>query len=302
MECFYPRYTYNKPFQGKRELIRIPCGRCIGCRLERSRQWAVRIMAESTLHDLNSFITLTYNDENLPADGSLCKAHFQNFMKKYRHYVEPNKIRFFACGEYGDKGGRPHYHACILGHDFDDKEVLFKEYKSKNNFSKKEPNTLYKSPTLEKLWNKGFCTIGNLTIDSAGYVARYCTKKITGKKAKKHYNGRLPEFALMSRRPGLAHDWFEKYHNDFYPKDFCTINGNKHKPPKYFDRLLCRKNFEMYEAIKNKRKEAAYKEDEKWFKNFKKGKVQDKESIAQRKEKYTKLITKQLQRSLENES
>ena len=180
------------PNQGYRDLpLEIPCGQCIGCRLERSRQWAIRISHEASLHEHNSFITLTYNNENLPKDLSLDVTHFQKFLKRLRAHTEdpdsdlyPNilsqskKPRFFHCGEYGEKFARPHYHACMFDLDFADQ----KHWKTING------NKHYTSETLEKIWPFGFSTIGDVTFESAAYVARYVTKKITGKNALHHYN------------------------------------------------------------------------------------------------------------------
>ncbi|MEO5355656.1 MAG: hypothetical protein H7835_21005, partial [Magnetococcus sp. XQGC-1] len=89
-------------------------GQCVGCRLERSRQWAIRVMHEASQHEHNCFITLTYNDDNLPANGSLNYRHFQNFMKRLRKYYVEFTVRFYMCGEYGENFARPHYHACIF--------------------------------------------------------------------------------------------------------------------------------------------------------------------------------------------
>ena len=137
MTCYAPLHGYysqeRNPKTGKRSVVfsrnsgyddrrvSVPCGQCIGCRLERSRQWAVRCVHESSLHRFSSFITLTYNDEHLPSDRSLNVEHFQRFMKRLRKHLEPLKIRFFHCGEYGDKFRRPHYHAIVFGYDFPDR-------------------------------------------------------------------------------------------------------------------------------------------------------------------------------------
>ena len=104
--------------------LSLPCGQCSGCRLERSRQWAMRCVHEAAAYDCNAFITLTYDEENLPADGSLNYDHFQLFMKRLRKAIEPNKVRFYMCGEYGEENGRPHFHACLFGYDFPDKVML----------------------------------------------------------------------------------------------------------------------------------------------------------------------------------
>lgn len=245
MSCFTPleawRYfdassqSYKLTFKrGKADLpgcqrLLIPCGQCMGCRIERSRQWAIRCVHEAQLHRDNCFITLTYSPECLPANGSLVKKHFQDFMKRLRKRFEgKEKIRFFACGEYGSKLSRPHYHAILFNMDFPDKEL----------FSVVNGNRVYRSATLERLWPFGFSTIGNVSFESCAYVARYCTKKITGKKAKEHYCDRIPEFTLMSRRPGIAAEWLDEYSKDVYPHDFVVHNGKKVRVPRYYDKRM----------------------------------------------------------------
>ena len=230
--------------------LEIPCGRCIGCKLERSRQWAIRCVHEASLHDENCVLTLTYDDDHLPADGSVDVTEFQRFMKRLRKHFTGQKIRFLHCGEYGDEGGRPHYHACIFGINFDDKKFHKKSAKG---------DRLYTSETLQKLWPFGFCLIGSLTFESAAYVARYITKKITGDKAEEHYQGRKPEYITMSRRPGLAKGWLEKYKTDVYPDDFVVINGKKIGVPKFYDNQLEEEELKQYE---NKRIYKAYEQKE----------------------------------------
>lgn len=229
--------------------IEVPCGKCIGCRLERSRQWAIRCIHEASLHEDNCFITLTYNDENLPEDGSVNVEHFQKFMKRLRKHFQDKKIRFFHCGEYGDQNERPHYHAILFNVDFDDKKL----YKNDNN------TRTYTSETLERLWPFGFCIIGGVTFESAAYVARYITKKITGPDADDHYQGRKPEYITMSRRPGIASGWFEKWKNDVYPHDYVVVNGKKIGVPKFYDNKL---EEEVLAELKKKRKYQSYKSHE----------------------------------------
>jgi len=221
----------------------IPCGTCMGCRLEKSRQWATRCMHEASLYEDNCFITLTYNDENLPKDGSLNKKHFQSFMKRLRSTYADTKIRFYGCGEYGDNFSRPHYHACLFNFDFPDKRL----------WKRSTVDPLYTSDTLERLWGMGFCTIGTLTFDSAAYVARYCTKKVNGKLAADHYAGRLPEFGLMSLKPGIGSGWFEKWKGDCFPSDYLVTNGHKCKPPRFYDKKLKVEDPYLYEKIKELR-------------------------------------------------
>lgn len=221
--------------------LKIPCQQCIGCKLEKSRQWALRCTHEAQLHSENSFITLTYNKEHLPqlnnntnTISTLNLRHFQLFMKRLRKKYPFKSIRFFHCGEYGDLNNRPHYHALLFGHDFDDK----KHYKTHND------QKYYSSEILDQLWsdpitksNMGFSVIGDLTFDSAAYVARYCLKKITGSNADDYYQGRVPEYATMSRRPGIGQGWLKKFKTDVYPSGFVVHDGRKMSPPKYYDRI-----------------------------------------------------------------
>lgn len=194
-------------------------------------------MHEIQMHEENCFLTLTYNNENLPKNGSLNLKHFQLFMKRLRKKIEPRKIKFYHCGEYGDKTYRPHYHAIIFGYDFPDK----KHHKNSPTGEK-----IYISKELDKLWEKGHCTVGNATFESAGYVARYILKKVTGKDQASHYEridpttGEIinlkPEYASMSN--GIGKAWLTAYKSDVYPTDEVIVNGKQCKPPKYYDRIL----------------------------------------------------------------
>lgn len=243
--------------------IQVPCGQCIGCRLERSREMAVRSVHEASLHQDNSFITLTYAPEYMPFDGGLVKKDLVNFKKRLRKYAYPKKFKTYECGEYGETYNRPHYHLILFGYNFTDWVYLF---------DSPSGESIYTSPTLEKIWGLGFVTIGTVTFESAAYVARYCMKKINGPKAEeindktglKHYEryhahtGEIvsvwPEYATMSRGGrtgrGLAYDWISNYKTDCYPKDFTTIRGIKMKPPKYYDRYLEEIEPQLYDDIK----------------------------------------------------
>jgi len=225
--------------------VTIPCGHCIGCKTERTNEWAARCYHEAKMHKANSFLTLTYDDEHVPPGGTLVKEHLQNFMKRFRTEIWPEQIRFFGCGEYGEKLSRPHYHLLVFGHDFPDKLL--------HTRNKKSGQYLYRSATLEKLWPSGFSTIGLFDLASAKYVAAYTAKKITGSAAEAHYKGKLPEFALMSRNPGIGRAWLEKYESDVYPKDFFTIKGVKYRPPRYYDKCLEKKNPKRFMRTKRKR-------------------------------------------------
>lgn len=262
MPCYKPLkgwYSKTRNPTGKRSIvfkrseahydrpIQIPCGQCVGCRLERSRQWAIRCVHESSLYEQNCFITLTYNDENLNDKSTLVKADFQKFMKRLRKKFGDN-IRFFHCGEYGEKNQRPHYHACIFNFDFPDKEL----WSIRNNVR------LYRSQILQELWPFGFSTIGDVTFESAAYVARYIMKKINGDKAKEHYQGKLPEYTTMSRRPGIGKEWLNKFSSDVYPHDKVVLRNDVIcKPPKYYDNQFELDNPEIMTKLKNIRKTTA---------------------------------------------
>lgn len=209
---------------------------------------------EAMGHDANSFITLTYDDAHLPLDGSISKRAMQLFWKRLRKATGA-KIRYFCCGEYGDDKGRPHYHAIIFGWDFSSDRYLW---------ANRRGRPTYRSPTLELVWPYGSSEIGTVTPASAGYCARYCLKKITGKPAEAYY-GRphpvtgeifqvMPEFATMSSKPGLGGAWFDQFESDAFPSDFVIVDGSKRPVPPYYTRKLAEKELL---AVQWKRKAAA---------------------------------------------
>lgn len=221
--------------------VELPCGQCIGCRVARSRMWALRCVHEASLHERNCFITLTYSDACMPEGRTLVLKHFQDFMKRLRkRYGEG--IRFFHCGEYGELDERPHYHAILFNHDFDDK-VIWKKGNGADVL-------VYRSKSLEELWPHGFSSVGAVTYKSAAYCARYILKKLTGEAAivyQEHidpdtgewYGERQPPYITMSRRPGIARDWFERFKSDVYPDDFIVLlDGKKFPTPKFYDKQL----------------------------------------------------------------
>lgn len=196
-------------------LVLLPCGHCYLCAENYAKEWSTRIMLESQHHDCSSFITLTYSDVYCP--DKLSKRDIQLFMKRFRKAVDV-PIRYFLCGEYGDHTERPHYHAIIFGFDFPDKELL---QKSKSGYM------IYRSSLLEKLWPFGISSIGELTSESAQYVAKYSLKrKMTGQDK--------GEFVLMSRRPGIG---ALSYTKDFWFTDHIYLNGKTVKVPRYFNKL-----------------------------------------------------------------
>ncbi|WXW90276.1 MAG: replication associated protein [Microviridae sp.] len=217
----------------------------MGCRMDRSQAWSTRIKLEASMHEESSFLTLTFNDENLPADGGVHVRDLQLFMKRLRKAIAPKKVRYYACGEYGDNFGRPHYHMVLFGFGFPDKTIW-----------RKSPtgHELYRSALLESLWPYGNCEIGTVTAQSGAYVARYVLKKVGGAPADDHYTrphpvtGEMhrvsPEFALMSSRPGIAGDWFDKFEGDVFPSDFLVIDARKVPVPKYFSEKLKGRNLD----------------------------------------------------------
>lgn len=240
----------------------IPCGQCIGCRLERSRQWAIRLMKESKLHDRNSFLTLTYSDDHLPyhwydSTGkkitcprpTLNLEDIQLFLKRLRKHFAPHRLRFFQCGEYGDENLRPHHHMILFGENF------LKSREPAENSRSGFPQ--YMSPVLSELWGKGRCTISDVTFESAAYTARYCLKKISGPGQSFILRRAKPEYVTMSRNPGIASLYFEEYKDDLYPHDeiIPEIGRPASLPPKYFDKLLEKVDPVLYESVKKKRTE-----------------------------------------------
>ena len=250
-QCFDKSIVFDEI--RKHDIVRslsLPCGQCVGCRLERSRQWAIRCMHEAQLHTQNCFITLTYDDTHLPSDGSLHYKDFQLFVKRLRKKFKFNRIRYYMAGEYGDNFGRPHFHACLFGIDFHDKK-LWKRTSA--------GSMLYRSEDLETLWPFGYSSIGDVNFETAAYVARYIMKKQTGKDAYMHYSycdletgeiiTKTPEFNKMSLKPGIGANWYEKYKSDVYPHDYVVVRGKKLRPPKAYDKMFKKSNPYEYDEL-----------------------------------------------------
>jgi hypothetical protein len=200
-------------------------------------------MHESSLYERNCFVTLTYSDEFCP-DG-LVPEHFVLFMKRLRFKYGPG-IRFFHCGEYGDKNGRPHHHSLLFNHDFGDKRELSGVGAGKDK--------LYSSGELSDLWPFGFASIGAVSFASAGYIARYSLKKVIGAGAADWYMGRKPEYLTMSRRPGIGSEWIRKFHTDLYPSDELVVNGMVTKPPRFYDDCVAKHSGRSVRIVKARRK------------------------------------------------
>nr|QJB21659.1 MAG: replication initiator protein [Microvirus sp.] len=204
-----------------RPVRRVPCGQCIECRLAYSRMWAVRIMHERSLHERSCFVTLTYDDNNCPETVSV--ASLQAFFKRFRAAIAPQRIRFFACGEYGDLSGRPHYHAIIFGVD--------------RNFQ----------THMEAAWMAGFVHCGDVTFDSACYVARYALKKQKGEVDRKKQ-----PFVVMSRRPGIGHDVAIRDVASMKARDGVIFKGHKISLPRYYAEKVLTPAERKAKSLKNK--------------------------------------------------
>ena len=244
------------------EFIEIPCGKCSGCRIQRSREWANRCMLELEYHMSSYFVTLTYDDAHVPihyysdpATGealpsmSLVKRDFQLFMKRLRKKFGEG-IRFFASGEYGSLTFRPHYHAIIFGLELDD---LVPYKRSAQGFQ------YFNSASLQEVWPNGFAVVAPVTWETCAYTARYVMKKLTGPEAEFYENFNIvPEFSLMSRKPGIARQYYED-HPDLYDHEFINIStekgGRKFRPPKYYDKLFdvdCPEESARLKAVRQK--------------------------------------------------
>lgn len=266
MACFSPVEAWQHELGGAlyfREVknarpIRVPCGGCLGCRMDRRREWAIRCVHEAQMHEASAFVTLTYDDDHLPPGGTLNYKHFQGFMHRLRKAQAKRsgpKLRFFMCGEYGETTWRPHYHALLFGLEVPD---------LKNPKRTGASHYIYQSEWLDALWKRGLTWTGEVTYESAGYCAGYALKKVTGKRAKEYYTKTDQEtgevfalvapFARMSLRPGIGAEWHKKYSKtDVTPHDRVVLDGREMPTPKYYDRLLSRESPDLLEFAKFQR-------------------------------------------------
>lgn len=246
MPCYAPLTAYQPAEGGAVSFhevkdsrpVQLPCGGCIGCRITKQRAWTVRLLCENQMHRDSMFLTLTYDNDNMPADCGLHYRDVQLFNKRLRkHGIS---FRFFVCGEYGERTLRPHYHMCLFGWRPDD------AVKSNSVFSQHD---IYKSDTLSRLWGKGFADFGEITPQSAAYTASYVLKKWNGPDEKGLYErvntltGEVVEvereFARMSLKPGIGYNWLLKYHPEVFDSGHDQIRmGDGFMPvPRYFKRV-----------------------------------------------------------------
>lgn len=271
MACYSPLHGYQSRIasaNGKHALtfsrssgfvdkvMTVPCGQCIGCRIDRTRMWALRCSHESKMHQNNCFITLTYDKQHLPEDTGLVKKHLQDFFRRLRK--SHGTFRYFAAGEYGERDNRPHYHAIIFGLDFAEDRKFFK--------TTPQGHKLFISKTLTETWQNGHATVASFSYSTASYTARYVLKKVTGKDAPEFYQRLnivtgelvpvLPEFSLMSLKPGIGATWYDKFKKDAFPSDFLIHEGKKHTVPRFYADRLKRDSEQIHKEVKLKRKKS----------------------------------------------
>lgn len=260
------------------EITQIGCGKCVECRLNDSKEWAQRAVAESMCHSENWFITLTYDNEHLPPPiltysrhsydfgewSPLLYEHFQGFMKRLLsrlRYVGIEDVRFFMCGEYGPKNGRPHFHCILYNCPIPDLKKLTEVTLGGKTYS------YLTSDLIEEAWGNGFITIGQVSWESSAYVARYVLKKMTPLEEYDYQklcteNGwefLPPEMRQASRRPGLGRPFFEDHKDDIYEFDKVVLsNGKACKPCAYFDNIYDIEHPGLLHAIKEHRREKAF--------------------------------------------
>lgn len=235
MQCTSPfriknpdRFKYKKPDQVVGPLwLEVPCGHCLACRIARSREWALRLLCEMEFWDDAVFVTLTYDEDNVPKNGSLCPRDLTLFFKKLRRDLEHEnrKIKYFACGEYGGRFDRPHFHFIGFGLSAKDRKLI------KEN------------------WDKGIVHIGTVTYNSCRYVAGYVQKKLYGKGAEYYEEkGILPPFSRCSK--GIGERYVEKYWNKLWSNETLTVHGVPCGLPRYFKKKLDYDGFLNYDVSK----------------------------------------------------
>lgn len=310
MPCYRPKdafdLTHHPRENGKRNIVfsvdrtyghyyerlQVPCQSCIGCKLDRSRDWALRCVHEGYYYDeRNLFLSLTFNPECINPEGTLVKSDWTKFIDKARQAFivrkgeliddETRFIRYFHCGEYGALGDRPHHHAILFNFRPSDLEYVT----TRNGYR------LYRSEKLEECWSKpitaeeyhlynprdcyqregktyvrlGFITIGELTWETAAYTARYILKK-QGRAGENYQHtdtttgevtDRIQEYVTMSNRPGLGQRWIKEFYLDFYPHNYILHKGRRLKPPKYYDKWMEANQPEIMEGVKCKKQQQA---------------------------------------------
>jgi len=254
---------------GNKPELELACGHCLDCKIRRSQDWATRCTHEAEQYDDNSFLTLTFSEEGLELRElqhgthrhDLAVEDWQLFAKRLRKELKKQngpKLRFFEVGEYGDDQLRPHYHALIFGNGFRGEGETWIDEKG---------HPAWLSRTVEKCWPYGFHVVKDLTPETVNYVCRYVQKKLWGPMQQKALertdldSGETvtvrPEFATMSRRPGIGAAWWKKYGKEVFPDDFVVLKGKKTPVPRYYSSLLKNEKPDLHEIISQQREEKA---------------------------------------------
>ena len=236
-------FTFNR--SNSIGLLTFPCGQCRDCRLSKAREWAIRCYHETQMHDRNCWLTLTFEHDPV----TISKSDLQIFFKALRH--KGRKFSYYAVGEYGDQLSRPHYHVCMFGTDFSDKYP----------WKRSKGGLLHRSPKLEKAWPHGHALISELTLENAGYTARYTMKKIGGEIAEDHYMADYhgitfriqPEFGLMSLKPPIGKRWIEKNWEECFPHDHVIYKGKECPVPRYYYNWLQLNHPDVFKVVQAKR-------------------------------------------------
>lgn len=224
--CLYPIVVKNRSSKRSESSFTVGCGHCVECLMKKSHEWAIRCMCEASLYRDNCFITLTYSDKYVPAGGNLDKRALTLFMKRLRERISPHKIRYFACGEYGSKFGRLHFHILVFGWKPPDLVFLKKT---------KRGELLFTSRFLESIWTYGFCPVGDITFQSALYSAKYLQKL-----QKVPYD--VKPYTVMSRRPGIGFSYADNLDGS---DDFIYFSGRRVRLPRYFLDVLDKKGIDL---------------------------------------------------------
>lgn len=223
MQCIKPIRIYkNLDRQKYPDGLEVPCGRCVACRISKRREWTLRMLHEMATWDKAIFVTLTYSDAHLPEYSSLCKKDLQKFFKRVRKSIEPAKIRYFACGEYGDLNARPHYHSIIFGLDLNDRDLLMKCW----------PYCDWNNQVIKKN------AFGLAEPYSIQYVAQYIDKKLSGEEADIEYakKNREPVFRILSN--GLGKEYVFRHALQFVENEKITLHGKEVSFPRYYIKKL----------------------------------------------------------------
>lgn len=259
------QFVNRRESLGRLGLITLRCGMCRGCKADHAREWSIRAYHEAQLHDQSCFITATYDPEHLPAGGSLYPRDLELFFKRLRKNVGKRGLRYFACGEYGEKRGRPHYHICLFGYCPELTDLAFRSAKG-------HPN--YRSELLDRSWQKGNIFFTTFDASCARYTAHYTADKLKGfakdeicaesglrpyerlEEATGEIWPLCPEFQRQSNRPGLGIGWLEKNWKEVFPADSVVMDGREYPPPKAYWKWLKANHPDVAEKVGKKRRAA----------------------------------------------